>query len=433
MERLFYNDLLGWKTAGMKKPLLVLGARQVGKTYLLDGFCRKEFKRYSQINLFEDSALKQLYRSDLSSDSKFEQLQMIAGFQLEDDDTILFVDEVQESEEFISELKYLQEKHPQANIICAGSLLGVKLKRLKSSFLVGRVDMKKMYPMRFQEFLMATGHGAYVRLIEQCFEGVTAMLPTMHEELLYQYKLYSCIGGMPEAVQQFLDADKEPANLDRSFFDSLNAAYLDDMKKYVSSQSEAIKIERVYNSIPTQQSNTSHKFQYSKIRSGARSSQYETALDWLMAASMVHKAECVNNPAKPVKYYVDPAVFKLYMADVGLLAHQLELDQTDIMLDRLGQAKGLLAENYVACELTANCVSLFYWRSEFEAEVDFLLQNEDGVIPVEVKSADNVQSKSLRVFCEKYKPPYAFRVSTKNFGFENGIKSVPLYATHCLR
>jgi predicted AAA+ superfamily ATPase len=259
------------------------------------------------------------------------------------------------------------------------------------------------------------------------------MLPTMHEELMRLYRIYTCIGGMPEAVQHYLDKGNDLQGFDSSFFGALRAACINDMKKYVGNQNEAVKIERIYDSIPLQQANRSRKFQYSKIRSAARSNQYETALDWLMAAGLTYRTDCVTEPEKPLRYFIDPDVFKLFGNDVGLLAHLLQIDFCDIMLDHLGQAKGYLAENYVACELSARNIPLCYWRSQNNAEVDFLIQNEDGVIPVEVKAAQNVQSKSLGVYCQKYKPAYAIRISAKNFGFANGIKSLPLYAAFCLQ
>jgi len=417
----------------MTKPLLVLGARQVGKTYLIDAFCKKEFEQYRQINLFEEPLLGQIYQSGLSSTQKFGQLQLLAGSELNNSNTILFVDEVQESEEFIAELKYLQEKHPETKIICAGSLLGVKLKRFRKSFPVGKVAIKDMFPLRFPEFLMAIGKQAYIPVIQQCYQENSKMLPTLHEELLQMLRVFMCVGGMPEAVQQFLDIEKDLMKFDAAFFDDLKTAYINDMKKYVNNLNEAVKIERIYDSIPLQQDNKAHKFQYSKIRSGGRASAYETALDWLMSADLVYKASCITRPEKPVRHFVDPDIFKLFINDAGFLTHFLGIDYSDIMLDRLGQLKGLLAEGYIACEMEAAGIALHYWRSENNAEVDFVIENKDGVIPLEVKSAENVQSKSLRVFCDKHNPPYAVRISTKNFGFINKIKSLPLYAAFCLQ
>jgi len=433
MERLFYKQLLDWKSNGMIKPLLVLGARQVGKTYLIEAFCQAEYKRYIKINLLEEPLLAQVYQSELSSERKFEQLQLLTESALDDPQTIVFIDEVQESEEFIADLKYLQEKHPDTHIICAGSLLGVKLKRFKKSFPVGKVIIKNMFPLNFPEFLIATGKQAYLSIIQQCYQENTKMLPASHEELLQALKIYLCLGGMPEAVQQYLDVDRELLKFDRTFFDDLKTACLDDMNKYVRNLNEAVKIERIYNSVALQQSNKAHKFQYSKVRSGARSSQYETALDWLLSAELVYQARCITNPKKPIQYYVDPNVFKLFLNDVGVLTHLLGIDYKDIILDRLGQFKGILAESYVASELSAAGIPLYYWRSENNAEVDFVLEGSEGTIPLEVKSAENVQSKSLRVFCDKHHPAYAIRISAKNFGLTDGIRSVPLYAAFCLR
>ena len=433
MERLFYQELIDWKTGRMGKPLMVVGARQVGKTYLIDAFCQAEYRQYRQVNLFEEPLFQQIYSSDLNSEMKFEQLQLLIGLSLEDPETILFVDEVQESEEFIAELKFIQEKHPLANIVCAGSLLGVKLKRSMKPFPVGKVVIKEMYPMSFQEFLMAIGRQALIPMIQRSFRENEMMLPAMHQQLLQLHRVYLCIGGMPEAVQHYLDAGGDLLQFDRSFFIDLRKAYLNDMNKYVKSQSEAIKVERIYDSIPIQQANQARKFQYSKIRSGARASQYESALDWIIAASLVYKADCVTNTTKPLHYFTDPDIFKLFINDVGMLVQSMGIDSRDIILDQLKQFKGLLAESYVAQELTAAGIDLYYWRSENTAEIDFLIETEDGVVPLEVKSADNVQSKSLDVYRRKFDPPYAIRVSTKNFGFSNGKKSLPLYAVFCLK
>lgn len=416
----------------MTKPLLVLGARQVGKTYLIDAFCKAEYRRYRQINLFREPLLAQIYQSELSSARKFEQLQLLAGFNLDDPDTILFIDEVQESEDFIADLKFVQEEHPMTNIVCAGSLLGVKLKKFGKPFPVGKITIRQMSPMSFPEFLMAVGKHDYIQVIQQCYLENTKMIPALHEEMMQTLRTYLGVGGMPEAVQHLLDVNADLIRFDRAFYSDLKSAYANDMKKYVNNQSEAVKIERLYDSIPMQQANKAHKFQYSKIRSGARASIYETALDWLMAADLVYQVHCVTNPIKPVRYYADPDVFKLFLNDTGMLTHSLDISLSDIMLDRLGQAKGLLAENFVACELKSADVSLHYWRSANNAEVDFIVETTEGVIPIEVKSAENVQSKSLQVFTDKYEPTYAIRISTKNFGYTNNIKSIPLYAAFCL-
>jgi predicted AAA+ superfamily ATPase len=233
-------------------------------------------------------------------------------------------------------------------------------------------------------------------------------------------------------VSQYLALDGRIDHFDRSFFDDLYGAYLEDMGKYVRSGAESLKIERIFSSIPTQLNNSSARFQYSKAGKGARSLHYASALDWLLAAGLAHKAMAVSLPEKPLAYFADADVFKLFVHDVGMLTHRMGIAFGDLVLDSIGQAKGMVAESYVACEMVSKGRQLRYWRSANNAEVDLLLECQDGVIPVEVKSADNVRSKSLKAYCDKYKPAYAFRVSAKNFGMEGGIRSVPLYASFCL-
>ena len=416
----------------MTKPLLVTGARQVGKTYLINQFCSKEYQQYRYVNLLDDPLFIQIFTSGLNSDEKMKQMLLHIGISLDFPDSILFVDEVQESEEFISYLKYLKDCHPQVNIICAGSLLGVRLKRFRKSFPVGKVQIRRLYPMSFEEFLQAVGNGGYLQEIYQHYLSNTGMLPAIHEKLIMLYKEYCCIGGMPEAVSHYLDTGCRFDRFDISFFDDLITAYVDDMKKYVISNAEALKIERIYTSAPSQLGNNSARFQYSKAAKGARGSQYGSAIDWLLSASMLHKATAAENPEKPLGYFANDDVFKLYVSDVGMLMHLLKVSFKDFVFDRLGQAKGFIAENYVACELAAKGKQLHYWRSHNMAEIDFLLEEEAGVIPVEVKAGDNVRAKSLKIFCDKYRPAYAIRVSSKNFGLENSIKSVPQYAVFCL-
>jgi predicted AAA+ superfamily ATPase len=428
MKRLFSKTIGDWQAKGMKKPLMVLGARQVGKTYIIDEYCREHFKHYHRVNLFETDWLQQLYSRSLSAEAKFKQLELLVGANMESPDTVLFVDEVQESEEFISALKFIQENRPKANVICAGSLLGVKLKRMSSSFPVGKIQMGNMYAMGFEEFLTAAGYESYIPIIRECYGSDEAMLPSVHEELLAMYRAYLCTGGMPEAVAQYTEGGNSLLKLDRTFFGDLRTAYMDDMKKYVPNTSESLRIGRLYETVPAQQANASRKFQYSKIKPGARRAEYETALDWLTSAGLVYECHAISNAEKPLAYYSEPDTFKLFLHDAGLLTDSLGIDYRDLMQDAPGRAKGYLAENYVAAEFAASGMELRYWRSGNTAEVDFVIENRDGVIPVEVKAADNVRAKSLGVFAGKYKPPYSIRVSSKNFGFANGIKSVPLYA-----
>jgi predicted AAA+ superfamily ATPase len=432
MRRLLYKELLSWKAAGMSKPLMVLGARQVGKTYLVDEFCKNEFPTYKTVSLLEDPLFVQIFASSLDSEAKLQQMLLHIGAGIDSPDSILFVDEVQESEQFISFLKFLQEKHPEINLICSGSLLGVRLKRLTSSYPVGKVQTKTLYPMSFVEFCQAIGHEGYVDEIASHYNSDAPVLSALHEKLMMLYKTYCCVGGMPEAVSQYLSVDGRLDRLDRSFFDDLEQAYLDDMHKYVKSASESLKIQRVYRSVPTQLGNSAAKFQYAKVASGARALHYQTAVDWLLSANLLYKSSMASTPQKPLKYFIDDDIFKLYLNDMGIMMHSLGIGFDDFILGDIAQAKGLIAETFVACELAANRHQLFYWRSQNSAEVDFLLEGASGIMPVEVKAGDNVRAKSLNIYRDKYAPNLAVRLSSKNFGSDQGIKSVPLYATFCL-
>ena len=436
MYRKIYKKLLDWKNALERKPLMLLGARQVGKTYIIEEFCKNEFLKFKKVNLFQDKQIVSLYQdTTLNSDEKYNYLKTLLEFDLDMPDTILFIDEIQECEELISELKYFCEVHNNARIICAGSLLGVKLKRTKMSFPVGKVKMLNMYPMDFEEFLIALDKKMLLEEIRNCFENNKMMNEALHNLALTYYRYYLICGGMPESVKNFVSVNCDIIKYDSSIKKDIIDAYLKDMKKYVINLNEALKIEKVYNSIPKQISNESKKFQFSKIEKNAKSRDYELPLDWLDAASLVLASYRVSLPEKPLAAYKEDDTFKLFINDVGLLNYMLKIRPADILDDDLSLFKGAFVENYVASQFAANDIDLYYWLSDGIAEIDFLLYNDDGVIPVEVKAANNTQSKSLKTYMEKFKPNYAIRISTKNFGYnaETKIKSIPLYAVFCLK
>lgn len=436
MYRKIYEKLLEWKNSDDKKPLMLLGARQVGKTYIIEEFCKNEFSKFKKINLFQDKQIISLYQdATLSSDEKYNYLKTLLEFDLDMSDTILFIDEIQECEELISELKYFCEEHNNARIMCAGSLLGVKLKRTKMSFPVGKVKMLNMYPMDFEEFLIALDKKMLLEEIRKCFDNNRMMNEALHNLALTYYRYYLICGGMPESVKNFVNVNCDIVKYDSSIKKDIIDAYLKDMKKYVTNLNEALKIEKVYNSIPKQISNESKKFQFSKIEKNAKSRDYELPLDWLDAASLVLASYRVSLPEKPLAAYKEDDTFKLFINDIGLLNYMLKIRPADILNDDLSLFKGAFVENYVASQLTANDIDLYYWLSDGIAEIDFLLYNDDGVIPVEVKAANNTQSKSLKTYMDKFKPNYAIRISTKNFGYnaETKIKSIPLYAIFCLK
>lgn len=436
MYRKIYENLLEWKNSSDRKPLMLLGARQVGKTYVIEEFCKKEFSKFKKINLFQDKQIINLYQdATLSSDEKYNYLKTLLEFDLDMSNTILFIDEIQECEELISELKYFCEVHNNARIICAGSLLGVKLKRTKMSFPVGKVKMLNMYPMDFEEFLIALDKKMLLEEIRNCFDNNKMMNEALHNLALTYYRYYLICGGMPESVKNFVSVNCDIVKYDSSIKRDIIDAYLKDMKKYVLNLNEALKIEKVYNSIPKQISNESKKFQFSKIEKNAKSRDYELPLDWLDAASLVLASYRISLPEKPLAAYKEDDTFKLFINDVGLLNYMLKIRPADILDDDLSLFKGAFVENYVASQFAANDIDLYYWLSDGIAEIDFLLYNEDGVIPVEVKAANNTQSKSLKTYMEKFKPKYAIRISTKNFGYneETKIKSIPLYAIFCIK
>ena len=435
MQREIYEDLLKWKEKGSQKPLMILGARQVGKTYIIDKFARENYKNYFMINLFERSDILEIYQSDVSAEEKYQKLKILLDFDLEAEDSILFIDEIQESEKMIADLKFFCERHPKMNIICAGSLLGVKLKRSKFSFPVGKVEMLTLYPMSFLEFLNAFDEEYLIAEIENSFKNDIPLMQPIHEKALNYYRMYLVTGGMPESIKSLKEAEKDILKYDENILKNIMESYFKDMDKYVTSNNEALKIERIYHSIPSQLANESNKFQFSKIQKDAKSRDYLSSLDWLMASNMVELSSLVSTPEIPLKGFVKEDMFKLYLNDVGILNRLLEIKTSDILLDNLSLYKGVITENYVANQLETMGYSLYYWQSNGIAEIDFLLYTKEGIMPVEVKAADNVQSKSLNVYIDKYQPKKSIRLSTKNFGYdkEKKIKSVPLYAIFCLK
>ena len=436
MKRKIYKELLKWKEENIDTPLMVIGARQVGKTYIIKKFCENEFSKNIYINLLEHTEIVELFKQKISADEKYMRLQIILNQSIDIENTIIFFDEIQESEELISSLKYFCENERPFKIICAGSLLGVKINRFQSSFPVGKVRMINMYPMDFEEFILANDPEmgeTLIKEIKKCYDENKKMTDVLHEKLMELYKIYLCIGGMPSCINNYLNCNKDILKYDKKIIEDIINAYLNDMNKYVINSFEATRIEEIYKTIPAQLENTSKKFQYSKIKKGARSKDYESALNWLYSSNLIHKCTVLNSINIPPKAYIDNEVFKLFVSDVGILTSLLEVKYSQILLNDNFLFKGVLAENYVAQEFVFNDISLFYWKSNNDAEIDFILYNEDGLIPIEVKSSDNTKSKSLQLYINRYKPKYAIRISAKNFGYENNIKSVPLYATFLIK
>ncbi len=328
-------------------------------------------------------------------------------------------------------LKYFCENAPEYHILATGSLLGVALNRENYSFPVGKVDIVTLYPLDFEEFLWALGKQDLCDLIQESFTGFTPM--SLHSTALDLYKTYLVVGGMPRAVSEYVTTQDFDFVLAAQ--KNLNDAYIADMAKYASSH-ETTKIMAAWNSVPAQLAKENRKFQYKVIKSGARANEYETPLDWLQAAGVIHKCVRVSQGKMPLAAYADNSTFKVYMMDTGLLCSKFNIS-ANVVLNTPASFdgfKGALAENYVVQALVTNGFSPYYWSSAGKAELDFVFQDKQGnIIPLETKSSENVRSKSLKTYTTQFQPPYALRVSTRNFGYANNIKSVPLYALFCLQ
>lgn len=431
MLRNFSKELKEWKNKNETTPLMVIGARQIGKTYIINEFCKENYNDYIYINLMNDKGITEIFDEPINTEEKVKKMELYLG-RLIKEETIIFFDEIQESENLISALKYFCESEFPYKIICAGSLLGVKLKRFKNSFPVGKVIIKYMYPMTFEEFLKAINYEQAIEVIKDCFDKNKKMSNPIHEKLLNYYRLFLATGGMPIAVDNIIKNNLEILKFDNNLLKSIIEAYLADMEKYTLNYYETIKIEKIYKNIPSQLAKENKKFQFSKIEPYARRRDFETSLDWLIASKLVIPCYFVEKFETPLKGFINEEKFKLYLSDTGILTELLEIPRNKILLNENFQYKGVIAENYVANELQANGISLYYWAKNQVAEIDFLIDTQNGVIPIEVKANENKKSKSLNYFIEENKKELAIRISANNFGFENKIKSVPLYAVFCI-
>ncbi|MCL2814732.1 MAG: ATP-binding protein [Oscillospiraceae bacterium] len=430
MERKIVKELITWKNNREKHPLLLQGARQVGKTYSLLSFGKEHYKNVVYFSLEESADIRTVFERDLNPERIVRELAAKSGQNILPEDTLLVLDEIQACEQALTSLKYFAEKAPQYHIAAAGSLLGVAVKRTKFSFPVGKVDMLHLYPMDFEEFLRALGQEKLHDLIRESYEGFTPL--SLHDTAMDLYKTYLVVGGMPRAVSEY--AEKRDFDFVAAVQRTLNDSYIADMAKYAA-PIETTRNMAVWDSIPAQLAKENHKFQYKVIKSGTRAKDYEIAMDWLTAAGMINKCVNVTEGSLPLKAYEQPDIFRVYMVDTGLLRSKLDIAANVVLHTphSFDGFKGALAENYIMQALVVNGIKPYYWSSPGKAEVDFVFQDRQGnIIPLEAKSADNVRSKSLRSFTDIYKPIYSVRVSAKNFGFENNIKSVPLYAAHLL-
>ena len=431
MYRKIRSFLEVWKESGHRKPLILQGARQVGKTYSILEFGRIHYENVAYFNFETNPKLNETFEENISPDYLIPILSHIAGQTIVKEKTLIVFDEVQLCERALTSLKYFCEDAPDYHIIVAGSLLGVAVNRAKFSFPVGKVDMKTLYPMDMEEFMLALGEEALVKQIKDCFADNSSMPSALHGAAIQLYRQYLIIGGMPECVMQFVQT--KDYILARHTQDTILASYLNDMSKY-NNHNEIKKTRLAYDNITVQLSKKNTRFQYKLVKKGGRASEFENAIEWLCLSgivSQVYKAEKIK---KPLENHRDIDAFKIYVSDLGLLCAKKDLAANDIlyMVEELNDFKGGMAENYVNVQLIINGYNTYYWESERGAEIDFVIQREGELIPIEVKSADNTRAKSLKVYMETYKPAYAIKLSAKNFGFEDNKKIVPLYAAFCI-
>ena len=431
MERKIYNDLLEWKKNPNRKPLILQGARQVGKTYIVNYFAGKEYANSVYCNFEKDDNLAPLF-DNLTPETIIRKLSFYKRKEIFKENTLLIFDEIQACPKAITSLKYFNEDANGYHIIALGSLLGVSVNRGTSSFPVGKVQFMTMYPLDFEEYLMSKSENELIEMIKDCYRNDIPLDKPFHEKALEYYKEYLFVGGMPEAVEEF-EKNHNP-ELVRLVQQSVLDSYLDDMGKY-NRQSEVSKTRLVYKNISTQLTKENTKFRYVDVKQGGRASEFENAIEWLSLAGVASQNYRVEQIMLPLNAYRSLTDFKFYMNDVGLCVASQNIYYEDIIGENslLDNFKGGLTKNYVFNQLTENKLILYYWTSNSQAEVDFITRIGQDIIPIDVKAKINNRARSLMVYMNKYHPKYAIRISQKNFGFENGIKSVPLYATFCIR
>ena len=425
MYRIAIEKLYKWKNSKRRKPLIIEGARQVGKTWLMKEFGKQAYADTVYINFDSNSRMADLFSADLDTDRLIMGLELYAGRKINPENTLLIFDEVQEVPRALASLKYFYENAPQYHIVCAGSLLGIALHQ-GTSFPVGKVDFLKLYPLSFSEFLMATGNERFAELLKkQDYEMITSFKQTYIDAL----KHYYFVGGMPEAVQSF--AESKDFNEVRAIQKRILAAYEQDFSKHAPNEIVP-KIRMLWNSIPSQLARENKKFIYGLVREGGRAREYETAIMWLSDCGLVHKVSRVNAAGIPLKAYEDLKAFKLFIVDVGLLGCMTGLRQRTLLDgdDLFVEFKGALTEQYVCQQLkTIEDLGVYYYTNDRgSCEIDFVVDTGEQIVPIEVKSETNLRAKSLKTYRERFEPELSVRTSMADYKKEDWLLNLPLYA-----
>ena len=430
MERQAMEQLNKWKIKKNKKPLIIRGARQVGKTWLMKNFGQHTYRHVVYINFDNNQQMQDLFEANMKIERIITGLELYSGNKIDPQNTLLIFDEIQEVPKALTSLKYFNENAPEYQIICAGSLLGVALHQ-GTSFPVGKVEFLDLYPLSFTEFMKAMGKDQFVELIEK---GDYELANTFKQEYIDLLKYYYFIGGMPEVVVNF--ADNQDFNEAREIQQRILTAYEQDFSKHAPNEMIP-RIRMLWNNIPSQLTKENKKFIYGLIKEGSRAKDYEMAMFWLTDCGLVHKVQRVTTPGLPLKAYEDLKAFKLFILDVGLLSCMVRLNQSVLLdgNDLFKEFKGALTEQYVLQQLkTLEGIETYYWTNDRgSAEIDFLVDNGSDVFPIEVKAETNLKAKSLRTYHEKFSPKVSIRTAITDYKQEDWLINLPLWAINTLR
>lgn len=424
MERLIMSQLKNWKNKKKRKPLIIRGARQVGKTWIMKEFGKRCFEETVYISFDNNERMRQVFEEDFDIKRILSALKIESGQKIEADKTLLIFDEIQEVPKALTALKYFCENAPEYAVVAAGSLLGVALHE-GTSFPVGKVDFLTLYPLNFEEFILAAGEESLMQLLHSGDFRMISVFAGKYADLLRKYYY---VGGMPEVVQTWVDTDdmQEVRELQKE----LLMYYANDFSKHAP-RTVVPRIQMIWNSVPMQLAKENRKFIYGMVREGARAKDFELAIQWLQDCGLIHKCYRVTKPGMPLISYIEMNSFKLYLMDIGLLAAMGDLDARTLLEGNrvFEEFKGALTEQFVAQEFAAAGISLYYYAAEsHKSEIDFIVQQQGKIIPVEVKAEENLQAKSLKEFCRKFKPQTAVRTSMSNYREQEWMVNVPLYA-----
>ena len=424
MRRFALEKLKKWKDSESRKPLIIRGARQVGKTWLMKEFGRVCFENVAYVNFDSNVRMKGVFEGQIDIDRIILAIEIETGVTIERENTLLIFDEIQEVPRALSSLKYFYENAPEYAIVAASSLLGVAMHK-KTSFPVGKVDFMDLYPLNFQEFLCALGEERYVDILQG---QDTDMVNSFKDKYIDRLREYYYVGGMPEVVQTYVDTKnlKKVRELQKNLINY----YQQDFSKHAE-MNLVTRLNLVWNSIPMQLAKENKKYIYGRVREGARAKDFELAIQWLLDCGLIHKVQRINKPSLPLKAYMDLNAFKVFLLDIGLLIAMTDLDVKVILEGNkiFTEFKGALTEQYVLQQLISEngVMPYYYSATNSQGEIDFVVQGKTSVIPIEVKAEENLRAKSLKAFCDKYNPKFAVRTSMSDYRKQDWMTNIPLY------